>query len=261
MTDPRSVPDPDLATRSEPMQIMAPIVDLCRQPDGARDRQLLFGERVTVLHHDAEWRLIRAQKDGYCGFVQAKSLTACRDATHQVTARSTHVYLEGDLKSPEQLCLSFGSQLSAISETPTFIETLEGFVPRQHVHRLSDKAGNPIDVARLFMGVPYLWGGNSAWGIDCSGLVQAALLACGTPCPGDSDQQLQSLGRTVAPGASYEPGDLLFWTGHVALVIDEHTIIHANAGHMAVAIENIDAAISRISAQGDGPVTGHKRLD
>ena len=113
----------------------------------------------------------------------------------------------------------------------------------------------------MFLGTPYLWGGNSRLGIDCSGLVQASLLACGIPCPGDSGPQERALGNYAPPnGSAYLRGDLLFWKGHVALVRDSETLIHANVFHMAVAVEPLQPAIDRILTQGDGPVTAHKRL-
>jgi cell wall-associated NlpC family hydrolase len=158
------------------------------------------------------------------------------------------------------MTLSFGSKLAALSETATFIETEIGHIPRQHVHRIDTLATDPAAAAEVFLGTPYLWGGNSAWGIDCSGLIQAACLACGIPCPGDSDQQAEQLGDTLPSDTPFERNDLLFWTGHVALVFDTTTLIHANAGHMAVAFEPITKAIDRIITQGDGPPTLHKRL-
>ena len=97
-------------------------------------------------------------------------------------------------------------------------------------------------------------------GIDCSGLVQAAFLACGTACPGDSDQQANELGEALPPDAAFERNDLVFWKGHVALVADAATFIHANAGHMATVFEPIEDALARIEAQGDGTPTGHRRV-
>lgn len=260
MTDPRDVPDADLATRAEPMQVAHPVIDLRRQPDGKRDRQLLFGDAVTVLHHAGEWRLIRAEKDGFHGYVPARTLGPVQSPTHRVSARATHAYERPDLKSPDLASLSFGSRITARSETAGFIETNAGFVPRQHVHNIDHIDTDPVCVAELFLGTPYLWGGNSGTGIDCSGLVQAACLACGIRCPGDSDQQCDQLGTLLPPESPYRRNDLLFWKGHVALVTDPQTMLHANAGDMAVAEEGIEAGIARILDQGDGPVTAHKRL-
>ena len=130
------------------------------------------------------------------------------------------------------------------------------FVPSQHLTPIQTLETDCVDVAEHLVGSPYLWGGNSAFGIDCSGLVQAALLACGIPCPGDSDLQEAAFPDAHGP---CQRGDLLFWKGHVAMVVDAETMIHANAHHMAVAYENINTAIARIEKQGDGPVTSHKR--
>ena len=119
---------------------------------------------------------------------------------------------------------------------------------------------DPVAVAELFLGTHYLWGGNSRFGVDCSGLVQAGLLACGIACPGDSGDQERALGEDLPEDTPAKRGDLLFWKGHVAWVAGENLLLHANAYHMAVAFEPMDKAIARIISQGDGPVTSHKRL-
>ncbi|MEY8840756.1 NlpC/P60 family protein [Cribrihabitans sp. XS_ASV171] len=242
------------------MQIARPVVNLLRSPEGPRDRQLLFGDRVEELEKSGDWRRVRAAKDGYEGWVPARALELPWEPSHWVSAPATHVYSDPDIKSADCLSLSFGSRVTAVGEDDKFVETPMGHVPRQHLHPAATMLEDPVAVAALFLGTPYLWGGNSRWGIDCSGLVQAALLACGLPCPGDSGDQERELGRALSEGTPPQRGDLLFWKGHVAWVADEDTILHANANDMSVAYEPLESAIARIEARGDGPVTAHKRL-
>ncbi|MCX7558051.1 NlpC/P60 family protein [Sulfitobacter sp. F26204] len=257
MSDPRQTPDPAVATLADPAQIILPVVDLCRTASGPRDRQLLYGETITILHRTAGWSYVQAAKDGYCGYIPANSHAAFGTATHFVSAAATHAYARADFKSPDLTSLSFASRLSVTATIGAFAQTSLGFIPRAHLAPLPQAAQDPAAIAALFLGTPYLWGGNSRWGIDCSGLVQAALLACGIPCPGDSDMQLDLGQKAEGP---YKRNDLLFWKGHVALVTDPETLIHANAHAMAVTHEPVKAAISRIETQGDGPVTAHRRF-
>jgi cell wall-associated NlpC family hydrolase len=133
-------------------------------------------------------------------------------------------------------------------------------VPEAHLRPLDTPETDPVAVLKRFIGTPYVWAGNTGFGIDCSGLVQAALLACGQPCPGDSDLQEQALGRPLAAGEPLERGDLIFWKGHVAMAVDEATLIHANAHAMAVAYEGAATAIARIEAQGGGQTTSRRRF-
>lgn len=260
MSDPRVTPDPAQITCKDPARILQPIVDLTRGPDGPRDRQLLFGEDVTILDRGAAHCLIRAEKDGYCGTVPTAACGPRVAVSHRVTARATHAYDAPDFKSPERVMLPFGARLGALGETATFVETELGFIPRQHLHRSDSLATDPAAVAEIFLGTPYLWGGNTYLGIDCSGLVQAALLSCGIPCPGDSDQQQDHLGAELDRQAALQRNDLIFWKGHVAMVVDDKTLIHANAGYMATVHEPITAAIARIEVQGDGGPVARKRL-
>ncbi|MGC1496237.1 MAG: NlpC/P60 family protein [Sulfitobacter sp.] len=257
MSDRRITPDPTFMTKSDEAQIVTPIADLCRAPSGPRDRQLIFGDTVVVLNDDAGWSYVQSDKDKYCGFVRSDQLDVQHVATHKITAPATHVYQRADFKSSDLNSLSFGSQIRVTAQTKKFAETNLGFVPLPHLAEMTAYESDPAKVAALFLGTPYLWGGNSRWGIDCSGLVQAALLACHIPCPGDSDQQ-QRLGEPA--NGAYHRNDLLFWKGHVALVTDADTLIHANAHSMSVTYEPIHAAIKRIQDNGDGPVTAHRRL-
>lgn len=241
-------------------RISAPVVDLLRGPDGPRVRQLLFGDTVHIEETKRGWGRVIADKDGYSGWLRTEQLTADASATHWITAPATHAYQESDFKSRDLVSLSFGSKIQASTETDRFVETELGYIPKVHTAPIAAKPEDPVEVAELFLGTPYLWGGNSRFGIDCSGLVQAGLLACGRPCPGDSDDQERALGKTVIEGTPAQRGDLLFWKGHVAWVSGDNMLLHANARHMAVVFEPMDQAIHRIMDQGDGPVTAHKRL-
>jgi len=252
MTDRRSTPDPTLARGSAPASLVCPLADLRRSPDGARDRQLLLGDKVIILGRSGSYDYVRACKDGYHGFVARQALGPPHAVTHRISAASSHVYAGADIKSPDLAALSFGSGVMAIRETDDFIETDLGHIPKQHVCAADSVANDPADVALLYLGTPYLWGGNSRWGIDCSGLVQAALLACGVPCPGDSDQQQAAF--TPETGAG-QRGDLLFWKGHVAMLLDDSHLIHANAFHMQTVIESVQSAVDRIA----DPVLAHLR--
>ncbi|OED46786.1 NLP/P60 hydrolase [Rhodobacteraceae bacterium (ex Bugula neritina AB1)] len=254
-----NVPDGLERVKGTQARIGASVTDLLRAPDGARDRQLVYGELVTVYENRNGWAFLQSAKDSYAGYVASAALTDPFEATHRVRAPATHAYSADDFKSPECHALSHGSRVQVLGGTGRFAHTNLGFIPARHLSLLGTHEDDPVAVAELFLGTPYLWGGNSRCGIDCSGLVQAALLACGIPCPGDSDMQETDVG-SQAPAGDYQRGDLLFWKGHVALVRDTRTLIHANAHDMAVALEPIDAAIARIMEQGDGPVTAHKRL-
>lgn len=245
----------------ERRRITAPVVDLLRAPDGPRDRQVLYGATVDLLDTGVTWSRIRAKRDGYEGFVHTQALAnITQDATHWLIAPSSNAYTADDFKSPDLFALSFGSRFTVSEVTDRFAKTELGYVPKAHLAPLDQPLSDPVAVAERFVGTPYLWGGDSRFGIDCSGLVQAALIACNIPCPGDSGPQERALGRRLPAGSSYRRGDLLFWKGHVALVADPDTILHANAHHMAVVHEPLGAAIHRIMKQGDGPVTSHKRL-
>jgi len=242
-------------------RIKVPQADLRAAPAGKRDRQLLFGDAFLVLEIHAGWGFGQAQKDGYVGYVSEGDLAEYLPPTHRVVARATHVYPTDDFKS-EALCgLSFGALVTVTDAGERFAALATGgFVPNAHIAPVTERFNDPVDVAEKFIGVPYLWGGNSIGGIDCSGLVQMSLLACGMDCPGDADMQETELGQAIGDNVQLRRGDLLFWKGHVAMMVDADTIIHANAHHMAVVREPMEAAVRRIETQGFGPVTRRKRL-
>jgi cell wall-associated NlpC family hydrolase len=241
----------------EAARVAVPLADLCRSPGGARDRQLLWGEGVTVIDRHQGWAFVEAARDGYCGYLREIALGPTRRATHRVTAPGTHLYPEPRVQARETAALSFGARLTVQGTVGPFVSTPEGFVPAPHVRPLTEVFGDPVEVALLFLGTPYLWGGNSRDGIDCSGLVQAAWLACGRDCPGDSDLQ-QALGQPLPDDGSLRRGDLVFWPGHVAIMADESRIIHATGHAMAVVLEDLTAVTARIAVL-DHPVVARRR--
>jgi len=148
-------------------RISAPVVDLLRSPDGPRDRQLLFGDTVRIEETKSGWNRVIADKDGYTGWLRTDQLTADTPATHWITAPATHAYQEADFKSRDLVSLSFGSRIQARTETDRFVETELGYIPKVHTAPMTAKPDDPVEVAKLFLGTPYLWGGNSRFGIEC----------------------------------------------------------------------------------------------
>lgn len=260
MADPRTTPDPDLITEHTHARVCVPISNLNRFAGEKRDRQVLFGERVTILSRTDAHCYVVTEKDEYVGYIDYMALDADHIVTHRVNALASHIYSSPDMKSPDHMPLRHGSLINVTEQTARFATTEKGYIPVQHLHPIDRKNPDYIEVAKMFLGTPYLWGGNSNIGIDCSGLVQAALTACGIPCPGDSDQQQAQLGHHLEPNTPVQKGDLLFWKGHIAIAADAETLIHANAFHMACVYEPIDEAVKRIADQGDGNITAHKKL-
>lgn len=248
----------DRFTKGEAASLIAPVTDLLASPEGKRERQVLWGEAVTVIDRHAGWAFVQAAKDGYCGYLPEAALGPAQHPTHRVSAPATHLYDAPKVQARDLAALSFGSLVTVLEIGEKFAETPQGFIPAKHLRPLDHPFDDPVGVAELFLGTPYLWGGNSRFGLDCSGLVQAALVACGKPCAGDSDLQL-TIGRELAPDEPLKRGDLIFWKGHVALVVDPETLIHANGHSMSVAYEGIAACIARVIAQEGNPVLARRR--
>jgi hypothetical protein len=227
--------------------------------------EALKGERVTIYDIGEEgWAWGQLAGDGYVGFVPASALYASGPpATHKVSALRTLVFPGPSIKLPPIETLSFGCRLVIVRiDEPFAITAAGGHVPTLHLAPIDSIETEFVAVAERFLGTPYLWGGKTSLGIDCSGLLQLALAACGIPCPRDSDMQEQALGSALTRPHEFEQlrrGDLVFWKGHVAIVRNETTLVHANSYHMAVAFEPIMAAIARIRPIA-GEVTSMRRL-
>ncbi len=247
-------------TAGELARIAAPVTDLCPEPGALRDRQLLFGAEVTVIDRRDGWAFVQAQADGYCGWVaEGALLPSSAPETHVIHVAATHVYREASIKQGEVMRLSLGSTITVLEDGPKFARIAEGWIPRPHLRALAAYEVDPVAVAERLLGTPYLWGGNSRDGIDCSGLVQLALALCGRVCAADSDLQRAEFGDFLPGSAQVQRGDLLFWKGHVAMVCDAERLIHANGHTMNVAYEGITACRTRIEAAGEGTFYGLKR--
>ncbi|MGE7416826.1 C40 family peptidase [Methylobacterium tarhaniae] len=275
--DPRLTPArPDLADErlrgqveaaryvpGQPHRIAAPVAPLRRAPDpvAGLDSEALFGEAATVYDLRDGWAFAQLTADGYVGYLPAEALGPADPApTHRVSSLRTFLYPAADLKRPALAALSLGARVTVAAQEGAYARLSDGrFAWAGHLAPLEAIEPDFAATALRFLGTPYLWGGRSSLGLDCSGLVQTALAAAGIPAPRDSDQQEAALGEAVplCPDlAGLRRGDLVFWRGHVGMMLDESHLIHANGHHMAVAIEPLAEAERRIRAGRTGPGTG-----
>jgi len=223
--------------------------------------EALMGERVTVYEiTDEGWAWGQLENDDYVGWLPTSALVSPGLArTHKVSALRTLAFIGPSIKLPPLHTLPFGARLELERVEGTLAMTSAGYVPTGHLVPTAFKENDFVAVAERFLHSPYLWGGKTNLGIDCSGLVQVALNACGVQCPRDSDMQEAALGVPLPHNTKMRRGDLIFWKGHVAIVRDDATLVHANAYHMAVTIEPATEAIARIRETGS-EVTSVKRL-
>ena len=243
-----------------PRRVIAAAAPMKRtpRPDAPLDSEVLCGETFTVFEELGEgWSWGQLETDAYVGYVPTEALGDMTPApTHRVTALRTFVYPGPDMKLPASACLSLGARLPLAGEAETrgtsyrLLAGGEGAVVHVHVVPLDAPAENDfVEAAERFLNTPYLWGGRTSVGLDCSGLVQLALMAAGRPAPRDTDLQETMLGEAVAGGpGDVNRGDLVFWRGHVGIMIDGEYIVHASGHHMSVVIEPLRDAVDRIGA-------------
>ncbi len=244
-------------------EVAEPFVALRRTPshEARLDTQALFGERVIVYETtDEGWAWGQLEADGYVGWLSAGALDKAGKApTHKVSVPRALGFPGPDIKLPPVVALPMGAQLAITKLDERFGVTANGWhLPLAHLAPLKARQPDFVAIAEEFLHAPYLWGGKTSLGIDCSGLVQVALQASGRICPRDSDMQEMALGK-LSSLAELRRGDLVFWKSHVAIARDGETLLHANAHHMAVAIEPALEAIARVKAAGS-EVTSIKRI-
>jgi cell wall-associated NlpC family hydrolase len=269
---------PDLAARSfegrvaaaryvdgRLMQVKEGVADLKREPrpDAALDTQALYGECVTVYDEEEGWAWAQLARDSYVGWIPANVLwSRIYTPTHRICAPRSFAYPRAGIKDPPILGLPLGAEVAIVDARDAFLVTSEGgFIYAAHLAPISDPAEDFVSVAETLIGAPYLWGGKTSLGVDCSGLVQSALLLAGVVAPRDSDMQQEALGVAIDTDGPLRRGDLIFWRGHVGIMRDPHTLLHANAFHMQVASESFAGARARILASGGGAPTAARRLD
>lgn len=252
-----------------PARITAAIADLRRapRPDAGVNTQALFGDDVLVFEDAEGWAWVQAERDGYVGYV-ADNVLGPREhaATHIVCVPRTFLYPGPDLRFPISGQLSMGSTVTVTGSAETR-GTHYALLPSGqaviagHLRPIAELADDYVTVAESFLGTPYLWGGVSGFGIDCSGLVQLAMRMAGKDVLRDSDMQAASIGTPLEPGAGFsglQRGDLVFWKGHVAIMTDAKEMIHANGHTMLVSREGLKEAVERIGYLYGGP-TGFRR--
>jgi cell wall-associated NlpC family hydrolase len=252
-----------------PARIVAPVADMlgAPRPDAGLNTQLLRGDDVTLFEETEGWAWVQAERDGYVGYVSGGSLGQ-RDGvpTHVVSAPRSFLYPGPDLKLPRLGELSLGSQVTVRDFAETrgtryaLLSTGEAMISG-HLRPVCEVSDDYVAVAEQLLMTPYLWGGSTAFGIDCSGLVQLAMRMAGRDVLRDSDMQAAKLGEPIEPGEGFSGlrrGDLVFWKGHVAIMTDERTMIHANGHTMLVSREGLTEAIDRIGYLYGGP-TGFRR--
>jgi len=248
------------------LRVSVPFAPLLRRRDIFKglESQLIFGTLFDVYKEDGDWVWGQEVQDGYpgyIGYIPRLVLSEYSDnSTHRVCVLKAPVFPEPDLKNVTGFLLPLNAKVTINRKDGKYLfDESIGYIHSNHVSALSERSGDYVKFAELHFGLPYIWGGVSSDGLDCSGLVQSSLRAVGLDAPRDSDMQEQALGKTINPENGLERGDLVFWKGHVGIMTNSETLLHANAHHMTVFREPLNEATRRIQKTA-GPITSIKRM-
>jgi cell wall-associated NlpC family hydrolase len=249
--------------KGERRQVGVSSLPLRREPrfDSLLETEALLGETVTLYDEREGWAWVQLDRDSYVGYMPSDGLRHKIVApTHRITSLRTYLYPEPDGKTPPLALLSLNALITVAKPGGKFLELAGGgHVFAGHAAPLDIFARDFVAVAESFIGTPYLWGGRTSIGLDCSALVQLALEAAGCSSPRDADMQEAELGRPLRKGERLHRGDLVFWDGHVGIMASGKDLLHANAFHMAVEREPFATAKRRIKDVGF-EVTSVRRL-
>lgn len=242
-------------TAGVPARVVVPVAALHKTADQSSERQseCLFGEELTIFEETKDFGWAQSRKDGYVGYIAREAFsTTCAKASHRIIKPRSFQYAGPDLRSPMIAPLSIGSNLNVMDEVETrgtLYALLDNgfFVVSSHIADIEQTIKDYVAIAESLIYTPYLWGGASGLGIDCSGLVQLSMMMAGKTVLRDTDMQSTTIGREISRNDGLKRGDLVFWKGHVAIMADQQNIIHANGASMDVKVEPLDTAIERIA--------------
>ncbi len=263
-------------------QIIRPAAPMRTKPShqSGLETEALFGEEVSILEEKGDWVRARLETDGYEAWLEKCTLGQLPKPTHRINVVRALITSGKDIKTPNLGYLPFGA-LVAVAGTADGVAEIalgnrdgngdgngnvgggRGYIPARHTAPLDApldaQFADWVQCAEQFLGVPYRWGGRDSIGMDCSALVQLALMAGGMTAPRNSGDQFRTLGATLPEGAALKRGDLIFWRGHVGIMQDAERLLHANAWHGMVASEALSDARTRIQKT-EGAITRMARM-
>ncbi len=247
--------------RAVPLTCVAPGTPVLSQASATSEAvsELLRGETFHALDLMTDWAWGFCAHDGYVGYVRREALDALEEPTHRITAQAAPLFATPEIKSQIIDYWPMGAVFTAEVEGD-FLSCAEGYIHARHASVVGDKAMDWVTVASGYLGQPYVWGGRGHRGIDCSGLVQVALGACGMAVPRDTDLQAEGIGEPIDSEAALRRGDLVFFPGHVGIMADDRNLLHANAHWMAVVIEPLSDVVARLAPDHPHPIVARRRI-